>query len=114
MWLTEFRKDDNDTRWSKVGSSPYSYRTKAASMTKRSEEDEINALKTENRRLKREVARLTKYLERSPHAQDSFDTHLKPKGNTECPKCKSNDVGEVKIGTKKLVVCRECNWRKMI
>jgi len=114
MRRTEFREHDDEARRGKMGGGLYGHAKKEVWMSKRSEEDEINALKTENRRLKREVSRLTKYLERSPNAQDSFDTHLKPKGNTECPKCKSNDVGEVKVGSRKLVVCRECNWRKLL
>jgi hypothetical protein len=115
MRSSKFRKLDHEARWRKMGHSYDVHPKKENCLKKREVEDELNKLKTENKRLKREIARLTKFLSRPlPGQEDDFGTDLRPKSLMECPKCKCNEIGEVKIGTKLIMVCKKCLWRKML
>jgi hypothetical protein len=115
MRSSKFRKLDHEARWGEMGFGHDRHPKKENRLKKREVEDELNKLKTENKRLKREIARLTKFLSRPlSESEDEFNTNLVPKSSAQCPKCKCNEIGEVKIGTKLIMVCKKCLWRKMV
>jgi hypothetical protein len=85
--------------------------------------DAVHKLRTENPKLRRQVATLKKELTRFTEVE--FDQSLaledveaelilapEPDETPTCPKCKSEDFSQVPAGKYLIKVCRACGYRK--
>ena len=90
---------------------------------KESEKSEIKKnqeLRVENQKLKRQVARLTRELEKRenllPQVEEAElinEEKDKPK-KTTCEECGSPSLKTLTLGPKTITVCQNCKWRKSI
>lgn len=88
---------------------------------KESEKSEIKKnqeLRVENQKLKRQVARLTRELEKRenllPQVEEAElinEEKDKPKSPT-CEECGSPSFKTLTLGPKTIIVCQNCKWRK--
>jgi hypothetical protein len=78
------------------------------------EVDELRRLRAENRRLLKEIKRTRKEFQKLVNNQPEEDTEGLPilKVKERCPSCNSEDLAVVDLGIKKLMVCRNCKYRK--
>ena len=83
---------------------------------------ELSDLRRENAQLRREVARLSKLLDKQIHIiadreESAIVDHAKPIPQVRVPKCEacqSHDIKEVKMPTGRLFVCQTCGSKKVI
>lgn len=82
-------------------------------------------LKSENHRLKREVARLTRELEKVAHIleqKDDEEVHVDAVAVYEpkdlivglCPMCSGDQIKIIDLGIKQFKVCVKCTWRMAV
>lgn len=81
---------------------------------------ELDTAKKENRKLKRELSKLQKYVaklldqsEMFPDPEMNEEIKLPPVEGAQCPTCQG-PLSIVNLGTKTLKACKSCGWRKVV
>jgi septal ring factor EnvC (AmiA/AmiB activator) len=81
---------------------------------------ELAELQRENHRLRREVARLQKYIDKLVATRDRQEAEeaeapvLLDTKAFQCPNCHSEKIKMVQLGHRALRVCIDCAWRAML
>ena len=73
-------------------------------------------LRAENQKLKRQISRMRRELAKPPVVvvdDESIEDVVDIKPKNSCPECSSGELRIVKLGSKTLVVCPDCKYRKM-
>lgn len=97
---------------------PYKIRTKQNKDKKEKKDPRISEyyeIRKENQKLKRENARLRKSFQKYDvkiEKEESFEEVKIPQGPV-CINCKSNNLQSLLIGTKNIIICKDCKVRRV-
>ena len=84
---------------------------------KETELDEVRSLRSENQKLRKANKRLQKELNKFLFKETDLiedDEPIRLTLKEVCPSCKSENIKTVDLGIKKLMVCKDCSYRKSL